>query len=100
VEHAMMMMLAGPVAQQRYTGGSWDDYGASDDVRQCNRLALALHDNGETLKAFITYLELWTRDLVDGKWPAIERVAKGLMERRTLNGDEIRSLALPPELAT
>jgi hypothetical protein len=32
---------------------------------------------------------------VEGHWPAIKRVAKALIERDTLTGDEVRDLIFP-----
>lgn len=97
VERTIIVRLAGPVAQRKHRPSSWRRYHGSDDYRGLAGLAACFYD-GETLDAFIRWLELRTQDLVEIHMSAIDRVAQALLERKTLTSDEIKEIAWPPEI--
>jgi hypothetical protein len=97
-EIAIIVCLAGPVAQQRYKPRSWRSYHGQYDHSQAADLALSLNGSDEATNAHLKYLAIVARDMVAALWPLIERVAGALIERRTLTAAEIATV-LATELA-
>jgi hypothetical protein len=99
VGHAIMINLAGALAQKRYDPQSDWEWGATgaepDEIMQPgadDRLILELLDAlfGETkvAGAYRAFLEARTETLVEEHWPRIERLAHVLIEHGSLNGSE------------
>jgi len=88
-ERAIMISLAGPLAQRRYRPRSWRRWHGRFDFRRAAELANRVCGSTEQVSAFLAWLEVKTRDLVESYWPEIERVADSLFERQRLDGAEI-----------
>jgi ATP-dependent Zn protease len=88
--------LAGPAAQRRFSPHSFRHFHGSDDWCSAQDYAFSL--GGET-KTIIAQLVLWeqrAKDLVNGRWAQIEKVARALIERRTLTYEQFCNLLVPP----
>jgi len=99
VEHAAIIALAGPLTQKRHSPHSnWRSGGSGygkfltkgADFQVVSNLIDRVHGEGKVAQTFWRYLEAQAQRLVDINWPAIERVARALLEHGTLSGDEIR----------
>lgn len=98
IERAIMICLAGPLAQKRYRRSSWRRWHGAADYATATELALRACGSNEIASAFLKWLELRTKSLVADHWRTIERVAIALLQRSTLSHDEIASLVLKPPL--
>lgn len=98
----IMCALAGPEAERRLTGRRNNSGARSDD--ECV-LDVALQAEGygdERRNAYVTWLKLKVRDWVAAPpvWAQIEALAKALLERDTLSGDEVRQVCRTPFSST
>jgi hypothetical protein len=115
-EEAMVIALAGPLAQRRHAPRSdWrqrkhrtlrgPDRGTDFDL--VNELLCRQHDGLTVRTAYDKYVRARTQELVDANWPAIERVAQALLERESLTRQElfeviwlgVRELSVPASMA-
>ena len=90
--------LAGMVAQRIHSPASLRRYQASSDREAA--ADLAMHVSGSTAIAEAR-LALWmaeTEASMRRRWAAVERVALALVDRTTLDGPELRALAMPAKL--
>jgi hypothetical protein len=95
-ENFIIACLAGPTAQRRYNAHSFRHYHAGDDHDLALTHALRLCGNGASTAAYIEWLKIRAKDLVEVRWPSVERVAAGLLENGTLTRKEIVFLIYPP----
>jgi hypothetical protein len=88
-------LLAGTEAQRHYNPRSVRSYHHSSDYRRVEEILIRLHgeDKPERFAAF-RYLKIRARNLVsrETNWVRIEGLAKALLERRTLSGDEVKEV--------
>jgi hypothetical protein len=80
----MTFRMAGPAAELRYLGGLADErlvHGARQDVQYMGERAQRMG---------------WARalQLVNARWPVVQRVARALEERLVLTADEVAALAV------
>jgi hypothetical protein len=91
-ERAIMICLAGPVAQRRFAPRSWRRWhGASDYVTAVD-LARRINHSARAADAHLKWLDIRTEDLIESLWGPVERVAAELLAHGTLAPDEIRLL--------
>jgi len=94
LEPRIVAMMAGVIAERRFTGRRRNWAGAESDLHEAQGLALHCL-GGNTGKAFTKYFA-WlfeeSREWVEAEWPRIEAVAPALLERETLNGRELRGV--------
>jgi hypothetical protein len=79
--------LAGAIAKQRHTGLSWDELAgtvARTDLEMAKAALTRLGAAGPSLVSVVAF----TRALVDNNWPAIQLIARELVQRRELDHDE------------
>jgi hypothetical protein len=69
------------------------------DRRQASELALAVCGTGESATAYLAWLYIVARNIVDGRWSAIERVAAALLQSETLTGEQVWQVLLSPNAA-
>jgi hypothetical protein len=86
--------LAGPAAEARHLRldslrHCWTS-SSCDVARVDTWLRQVVPNDHESAVAWLVEHACW---LVDQEWPAIERVAEALLERRALTGDEVAELA-------
>lgn len=80
---------AGPIAAERYTG-QWNEVGAvSDDANFWRTLWQMYGERGDRHARDLTRQ---ARKLVRLQWPAIERVAQGLLRERTLSYTDAKKM--------
>jgi hypothetical protein len=91
-EKAIIMCLAGPIAQQRFSPRSWRNHHGSSDYETATDLALRLTGGGEVATAYLRYLDLATKQLVDQRWWVVELIANALLDVGQLSGSEIDQL--------
>jgi hypothetical protein len=79
-----VVSLAGPLAEQRYSGVSWQELvsgAARTDIKSALSALARLGDPAPSLDALIEF----ARALVFFQWPAILSVAHALVQRRELD---------------
>ena len=87
-EQKIMLCFAGPAAQRKHEPGSWKDWHGKDDYRKAVELVKVLGVSDERVSALIRE----THGLVEKHWARIERFAQVLLQRGTLQTDEIDAL--------
>lgn len=112
IEHAVIISLAGSKAQKLFFPRSkWqqghgicrDMHGDKylkdgSDVHKVDYLLDELHQGNEKIaRQHRQYLEARADDLVQANRADIERVAKALLERKTLTHAEVRAVMFPPD---
>lgn len=90
VEKAIIICLAGPLAQRHHNRRSWRSYHGQSDYELINELALRICGSAEQASAFLKWLEIVAHDLVKMHWRQITKVAMALLERTRLSADELR----------
>ena len=84
-DRKIMLCFAGPAAQRKHKPSSWKSWHGNDDYRKAGELVQGLGVSDERVSALIRE----TLGLVEQHWARIERFAQVLLERGTLQGDEI-----------
>ena len=89
VERDILIAFAGDAAERRFHKrrrfGGWSDYDRATNA------ASNVCSSPNATEAFLRWLEIAAADLVDLNWPAIDAVAKALVERKTLTGGQVRT---------
>lgn len=93
VERVILAALAGPAAQNLAAPDSWSlqrdgHHFGRGDYDRINNLLFAL-GLSETVSAHLNYLQVDARARVKGYWSAIEKVAAALLEKGTLDRDQL-----------
>lgn len=96
----MIALGAGYIAQKRFNPRSVRSWQASSDNIKACQLALYVTDP-VGVELLLRWLYHQAENLVKLRWVEIRAVAKALLERKTLTGDELRevidrALGLPP----
>jgi len=108
IDHAIIVSMAGALAQKRYNPRSGWRYGGSgagrgefllkgSDDQQALELMVRVHEDEKVRAAYWRYLEARAEDLVKRYWSRIERLAITLLNRETISGD-IREAMMPDEI--
>ena len=92
VERAVIIALAGPEAQQRYNPRTIRKQDVKDDVDRVMRVLSEFTASNEELEAYFDLLRIRTRQLIDLKWDAVQRLSRALCERTALSGAEARRM--------
>ena len=88
-EADIVVCLAGPAAQRRHSPRSWRSWHGASDHERAADLAMRFNGSDEATSAHLAWLAVVARDQVDSLWDLVERIARELVERRTLSGPEI-----------
>lgn len=80
---------AGPLAEERHTG-HWNEDGASSDDQHFWSMLWRMY--GERQDRHARDLTRQARQLVSAHWPSIERVARALIEEKTIQFDAVERL--------
>ena len=94
-EKLIIICLAGPAAQRHYNPKGVRKYHAEDDMEIVDKLMMRFAGGSkETMKAHHKWLSLRTLDIVSDPihWRTISRLAEALIERGSLNKEEIHKL--------
>ena len=90
-ENAIMVFLAGPIAQRRFNPHGFRRYHASTDWEAAAKLLLRIAgESPKAARAYWTLLEEWTTGMVSSSWVEIETLAEAVLERQSLNASQIR----------
>lgn len=92
IERAIIIRLAGPIAQKLYRPTSWRRWQGGADYAVAADLALLVWGSGEIASAFLKWLDLRAKAFIEQNWPVVERVANALLKRGAVNEDEIAVL--------
>lgn len=89
VEKAVMLCLAGPMAQRKYEApvGARDDGGALD-LDTALGVAMRFFRSKRTADAYLAFARAWVAQKFDEPmvWAAVENLARALMRQRTISG--------------
>ena len=88
-ERAIMVCLAGALAQEKYAPGDASrDYGGTFDIDTASDLALRFFGSHKTAAAYIQFAETWVRQMFDvpAIWATVERLARILRSEQTMSG--------------
>ena len=110
IEHAIIVMRAGSMAQRRHNPRRWrygltgarrgEPPGEGSDEQGIQEQINRLYRDRKVAKAFRQYLESRTEALVNANWARIGRLARALHKQQMLEGDAIeRAMLSPRELA-
>jgi hypothetical protein len=91
VERWIIFVLAGDVAQRKFAPRSSRRWHTTSDRASAVDLALSVCGSGESATAYLAWLQIVTRDIVDRRWPMIERVARELLAKEKITGEEVRA---------
>ena len=94
-ERAIIICLAGPVAQKRYSPRSWRNVDGSEDYEQAKNLAIKINGSTDAANAHLKWLEIQTRDLVELRWREVEIIAEALLREQTLDQTRIQEILGP-----
>jgi hypothetical protein len=99
IERRIVVALAGTAAQRRYDRRSWRSFHSSSDYEMAANLADAVSSSPAASEAFLKWLAVATDDLIAARWVEVEKIAKALLEEKTLSGARIPALILPSTIA-
>jgi hypothetical protein len=90
-ENAIMVSIAGPIAQRRYSTRSYRGWQAASDHRKAVDLATARGGSIRQAEAYLKYLGVCVEDMLfpGHRWRSVEALACELMRRRTMGGKEV-----------
>lgn len=94
-ENVIISRFAGQIAEQKYRGRRPKRDTHHHDDQCAVKLAIYFRE-GETLEAFLKYLFLCSRNLVEGRWPEIGRVAAALLRNQRLTYEDVIVATTPP----
>ncbi len=89
-EKAIMVSLAGPIAQRRYNSRSWRSAHGNQDYDTATELVLYANGSPEAASAHLRWLEIRTADLLNACWHVVEGLSAELLVRGSMNSGEIR----------
>jgi hypothetical protein len=99
IERQIVVALAGAAAQRKYDRRSWRSFHSSGDYETAANLADAISSSTAASEAFLNWLAIATDDLIATRWVEVEKIAKALLEEKTLSGPRVRELILPGAIA-
>jgi hypothetical protein len=91
-EVGIIVCLAGPEAQRRFSPRSWRSHHGATDHEMAVDLAMRLNGSDEASSAHLKWLSIVTRDEIAVLWPLVEKVAHALVRERTLTATEVKTL--------
>lgn len=81
--------LAGPTAQERFDPASVEDVHSEKDREAVSDLIMRLSWSPESIQPVAEALKQETRELVEKHWQEVEGVARLLLKRREVTGEEL-----------
>ncbi len=85
----MMISLAGPIAQRKFSPESWQDHHGAVDLESVADYALRLSGSEEDANVFLESFDLEIKGMVDRYWLEIQNLASALLEKRTMTAEEV-----------
>jgi ATP-dependent Zn protease len=68
IERAIMICLAGPIAQRRFAPRSWRHWHGASDYQMAFDLALRINGSTRAAEAHLNWPKIRTEDLVESLW--------------------------------
>lgn len=95
-EREILILLAGPAAEERFTGRRNRAGAAGDHAAAAAALALSLCGDEDEASAFLAWLVIRGRNLIaaPGQWIRVAALARALVDRRELSGAEVRRVCV------
>ena len=93
-ELLMMVLLAGPEDQRQYSPRSWRSCHGGYDFGKAADLALNFNGYEDAANAYVRWVEIRTRYMINDLWWAVEKVAGALIEQESLSGKQIKRIIL------
>lgn len=90
MEAAVIVSLAGPIAQRRFNKRGYRHYHGADDRHKAVNLIGYFAGSNEEIKAYFKWLYVRTDGLVNRWWPLIGHLAQELLDRKNLSKREVR----------
>lgn len=91
-ERAIIICLAGPIAQRRYAPRSWRNHHGCADHEMATDLASRVTGSARSAEAYLRWLEQVTADLIEGQWRRVVFVADYLLKNQRLSAHGIIEL--------
>ena len=88
-DKAVLICLAGPIAQRRFRPKSWRRYHGRGDYELASDFALRRNGTGEMASAYLKWMELRAETLVEANWRFVDAFARRLLAQNTLSYAEI-----------
>ena len=85
-----MITMAGPVAQRLWDPRSYRSGQHDGDRKDINDLLHFLAGSEKAERPYYQLLEIWTKQRLQGRWRMVEALAKELLQRGTMGGDEAK----------
>lgn len=95
IERAIMICLAGPMAQRHFSARSWRSWHGGSDYAMAFDLALRVNGSPKAARAHLKWLEIRVQALIVSLWDYVEAIAGELLSHGTLSTEEIRSTLSP-----
>jgi hypothetical protein len=94
IERRLLCTVAGMVAESMVSGrDDWDE--GCEDLDLAVGLAMRVVNDCERVIPFLEIVREHTEDLLRRNWAAVEALAGGLIEHRSMTGEEVRRLLAP-----
>jgi len=85
MEKCIMVCLAGNIAQRRWRASSVRSYHASSDNHLATDLAIRINGSGPIATAYLKWLSLRTKQILESSWQTVEALATDLLRVGTIN---------------
>ena len=93
ISKEVVVCLAGPAAQRRFSRHSWRAYhGQSDHARAVNLASRLNEDDERARDLYLRWMERRADHLVERYWPFVTALAERLLVVPTLTGDDVWKL--------
>ena len=92
MREAVIILLAGSVAQKRFDASSWREFHGASDFDFAGDLLLRLGGNGERASEISDELNRQAEVLVERHWPEVGAVATALLEQHDMDGEAVIKL--------
>jgi hypothetical protein len=99
MEKAIMFAMAGEIAQRLHRPASVRSWHGRGDYKAVSQLSSYLCGSGEEESAYLKWLYIRARQVVDLRARAVKVLGEALITRKTLTGDEVLKIILDAERA-
>lgn len=84
IDKHVSALFGGPVAQERYSGSN---DGSGSDHNSIIEYASKRCSSGDEVDAYIAWIEICTRNLINMLWPQVKAIATALIESKELDAE-------------
>jgi len=94
IDAEVSVLLAGAIAERRFTGRS-NHVGAKSDYDVALNLASYIGGSERQSKAYVKWRHTFAEDLIESRWNLVEAVARALAKQKRMTFDDVRNLVFP-----